>query len=561
MNAEPFPTHRKINVWLPLLLSLVMACGMWAGSKMGDNPPRVKLLEGMAPSSADVPSVPEGIGRFEELIRYVDARYVESVDREELVSQAIGRVMEQLDPHSAYFNAAELREANRQLEGGFYGIGIEFVPVEDTIMVLSVLADGPAAAAGLMAGDKIVSLDDSLSIHRNIDSGGMLEYLRGELGSRVKVGVLRGSDPAVRTFDLERGFIPVKSVETAYMLDAQTGYLRINRFSAHTYEEFMKALETLVDQQGMQHLVLDLRQNGGGYLQEATRILSQLFSEKDKLLVYTEGDHVPRNDYKSTGHHFFDVGNIVLLTDEGSASASEIIAGALQDWDRGVVIGRRTFGKGLVQEQYLLRDGSAVRLTVARYFTPAGRCIQRPYADRTAYEQDMETRLSRGELYDGGKMRPSDTTRYFTGNGRVVYGGGGIMPDIFMPLDSSAINPHLLRLQQHLPAFLFRRPDAIPGPDLSLDRFLADYRPDAALLSDFRDYAQARGDSCNDRQWRLVRPALSRQFKAAVARQRWSDEGYFRTLHAQDPTIAKALEVVRDPKPYLVPAGPGPARR
>ncbi|MEY3051388.1 MAG: hypothetical protein RLY31_1173 [Bacteroidota bacterium] len=561
MNADLFPTHRKINVWLPLLLSFVMTVGMWAGSRMNGNPPRVKVIKTMDTPPADLAATPEGIGRFEELIRYIDARYVEDLDREKLVSHAIGRVMDELDPHSAYFTESDLREANRQLEGGFYGIGIEYMTLDDTIVVLSVLPDGPAAAAGLLAGDKIVSLDDSLIIDQTVDNEGMLDYLRGEQGARVRVGILRGAEPSPLTFVVERDFIAVNSVEAAYMLDAETGYLRINRFSTRTYEEFMKALESLVERQGMKHLVLDLRRNGGGYLQEATRILSQLFAEKDKLLVYTEGERVPRNDYKSTGHHFFDIGNIVLLTDEGSASASEIIAGALQDWDRGVVIGRRTFGKGLVQEQYLLRDGSAVRLTVARYFTPAGRCIQRPYADRDAYELDMEDRIRSGEVYDGAKMLPADTTRYFTGNGRVVYGGGGIMPDIFIPLDSTAVNPHLLRLQEYIPAFLLRRQGASPAEGMTLERFLSDYRPDASLLADFRDYTRSRGDSCNERQWRLLRPAITLQVKAALARQTWSDEGYFRAINSQDPAIAKALEVIRNPKPYLAPAATASTRQ
>ncbi|MEY3367599.1 MAG: hypothetical protein RI973_754, partial [Bacteroidota bacterium] len=415
MSTEHIPAASKFNIWLPLAFSLILAGGMWIGAGMQSNPPNISNIrqqeEALPPSAL-------GQGKLEELIRYIESRYVEEVDNEELVQEAINHILLQLDPHSSYISAAQLEEVNEQLDGEFDGIGIEFTVVDDTVMVLSAITGGPAANAGILPGDKIVVVEDSLTLGKNIDYAGILKKLRGDRGSKIAVGIRRRHEKQLRFFTLTRDRISVNSVEVAYMLDEQTGFIKINRFSSNTYEEFMKALEELAEKQQMKHLVLDLRQNGGGYLQEATNILSQLFKEKDKLLVFTEGSHVPRTEYKSTGRSFYDIDRIALLTDEGSASASEIIAGAVQDWDRGLIIGRRTYGKGLVQEQYNLRDGSALRLTVAKYYTPSGRCIQKPYEDLESYEMDVVERMENGELYDGRKVALSDTTKFFTGGGR-----------------------------------------------------------------------------------------------------------------------------------------------
>ena len=356
---------------------------MLIGTRMQSNPPTAIAID--LPRGHDaLPPSTIGQGKLEELIRYIESRYVDEVNKDELVKEAIDNILYQLDPHSNYISAEQLKEVNEQLEGSFDGIGIEFVVVDDTVMVVAALSGGPAEGAGILSGDKIVQIEDSLTIGKNIDYEGVLTKLKGEKGSKIKLGVLRGLEKSIRKFTLTRDKISVHSVEVAYMLDDLTGYIKINRFSANTYDEFMKNLEKLVDEKGMKHLVIDLRQNPGGYMQEATNILSQLFKEKDKLLVYTKGKNVPRNDYKSTGRTFYDVENIAVLTDEGSASAS------------GVIIGRRSFGKGLVQEQYRLRDGSAIRLTVARYFTPSGRCIQKPYESREDYDEDMAERMKAG---------------------------------------------------------------------------------------------------------------------------------------------------------------------
>lgn len=546
MSTEHIPATSKFNVWLPLAFSLILAGGMWIGAGMQSNPPNISAIrqqeEALSPSAL-------GQGKLEELIRYIESRYVETVNNEELVKEAINHILLQLDPHSSYISAAQLEEVNEQLDGSFDGIGIEFIVVDDTVVVLSAIAGGPAANAGILPGDKIVSVEDSLTLGKNIDYAGILKKLRGDRGSRVAIGIQRAPEKELRSFTLTRERIPVNSVEVAYMLDEQTGFIKINRFSSNTYEEFMNALEELVERQQMKHLVLDLRQNGGGYLQEATNILSQFFKEKDKLLVFTEGSHVPRTEYKSTGRSFYDIDRIAVLTDEGSASASEIIAGAVQDWDRGLIIGRRTYGKGLVQEQYNLRDGSALRLTVAKYYTPSGRCIQKPYEDHESYEMDVARRMENGELYDGRKADLADTTRFFTQRGRVVYGGGGIQPDIFVPMDSSLLSPYFLSLQEHVSAFAFRYLESQKQElgKMPLEQFVSSFKLEEDLLSSFHRFAIGRGVHRSERQWRAVKGKVAIAIKAGIARHIWSEKGYFQVMNQRDPAVIKALSSLQTP--------------
>ena len=551
-NNDYKPTQKKLNIWLPLLFSLVLVAGMLIGTKMQTNPPTVAAVE--MPREEHLPPSSLGQGKLEELIRYIEARYVDDVNKDELVKEAIDNILFQLDPHSSYISADQLKTVNEQLEGSFDGIGIEFVVVDDTVMVVAALAGGPAEKAGIMSGDKIVEIEDSLTVGKNIDYEGILDRLKGESGSKIKIGIRRGFDPSLQYYTLTRDKIPLQSVEVAYMLDKETGYIKINRFSAKTYEEFMHALEDMVDKQGMKHLVMDLRQNPGGYLQEATNILSQLFDEKDKLLVYTEGKNVSRTEYKSTGRNFYEIKNIAVLTDEGSASASEIIAGAIQDHDRGVIIGRRTFGKGLVQEQYRLRDGSAIRLTVARYYTPSGRCIQKSYESRDDYDEDVAERIHNGEMYDESKIEYEDTTRYFTGGGRVVYGGGGILPDIFIPLDSILLKTAYIRLNQQIPAFAFRYVDAHREElgKMKLEEFAEKFTVDDALLADFFEFATRHGEKKNDRHWRQVRKEITQSVKAGIARHVWSEKGFQFIMNQEDPVIKKAMNVVKAEHPITL---------
>ena len=421
---------KKMQTRLPFILATAMAVGMFIGWQLPRYDRDVRFESNMNANSSGVN------GTMDEVLRYIEAKYVDSVDIGTLKAGAINHLLEGLDPHSVYISPDEMDAVEEDMKGKFEGIGIEFLIVEDTIQVVAPLSGGPSEAAGILAGDKLITIADTTVAGVKIDNGKIFKMLRGDKGTQVKIGVLRGKEKSLRQFTIIRDVIPVHSVDIAYMLDDITGYIKVNRFSSETYREFMEGIRPLVEKNGMKNLVLDLRGNPGGYLNEATDLLSQFFTE-GKLLVYTKGRTESRKDYKSNGRARFVIDNIAVLIDEGSASASEIVAGAIQDHDRGWIIGRRSFGKGLVQEQYPLEDGGGLRLTVARYYTPSGRCIQRDYKHTKDYDDESEKRLKSGELSDATKMKVEDSTKYYTGLGRIVYSGGGVTPDFFIPLDTS----------------------------------------------------------------------------------------------------------------------------
>lgn len=543
MHQDRPSAPNKFSIWLPLLFAIVLVTGMLLGMRMQSNMPKL-VVEQEAPG-------PEGIGqgKVEEILRYVEAKYVDAVDKEALTQEVIDDLLSRLDPHSNYISAEELQAVNEQLKGNFDGIGVEFMVLDDTIVVVTPLAGGPSETAGILSGDRIVQIADSTIAGVGMDSDDIIKMLRGEKGTDVQIGILRGKETKLRQFTVTRDEIPMNSVDVAYMLDANTGYIKVNRFSATTYEEFMKALEELVENQGMEDLVLDLRHNPGGYLQQATNMLSQLFKEKDKLLVYTEGDAVSRSEYTSTGRNFFDVEDIVVLIDEGSASASEIVAGAIQDHDRGVIIGRRSFGKGLVQEQYKLRDGAALRLTVARYYTPSGRSIQKPYDDPEAYEHEMYDRYETGEMEAARNILIQDSTEYYTDNGRIVYGGGGIMPDVFVPIDTLTLDEDYLTLRQYVPQYVFRylgeEADPAALTEQGLDRFVTSFSIDDALLQGLITYAEEHGDPLTaDALSEPVKRATKHMLKARIAKQLFEDEGYYKVWNMEDAMVKEALKAI-----------------
>lgn len=525
---------------LPLILAGVLALGMFIGQKL----PRYDGHLWITPAAYRLSATRSPI---EEILRYIEARYVDSVSMERLQEDAIHDLLAQLDPHSAYISPEELSLQEEMMKGSFEGIGVEFLIVNDTIQVVSVIPGGPSERAGLLAGDKIVSVSDTILAGKSITSTEVVRRLRGPKGSTVRLGILRGREGKLRSFTIERDVIPVHSVDAAYMLDDRTGYVKINRFSATTQQEFMEAIERMVKKEGMKHLVLDLRGNPGGYLTEATDLLSQFFP-KGKLLVYTEGRAESRQEYKSHGRIRFDIANIAVLVDEGSASASEIVAGAVQDHDRGWVIGRRTFGKGLVQAEYPLSNGGALRLTTSRYYTPSGRCIQRAYKDDPDYDGELERRLHDGELTDSAAQKVTDTTRYFTGAGRVVYGGGGIMPDVFIPADISFMNDYYLQVLPHLSPFVARWLQGQNRQQMPADAaaFVRQYNPPANLARQLANYAAEQGVPFDAHQWERCRPELQRQLKAIIARQLFEREGYYRVLNDDDPAVEKALQLLRN---------------
>ena len=542
----PYNSEQKtIKIWQPLAFATVLIVGMLLGMRLQQEIP-------LMVSTAASPIDKAGPDKIEEVIRYIDAKYVDEIDREEIIQKVIKNVFNELDPHSNYIPAAQLQQINEQLDGNFEGIGIEFLVVKDTIVVMTPMKNGPSEKAGILSGDKIVAIEDSLIVGGKLDEQGVVKQLRGKKGSKVKVGVLR--DGEILHFEVIRDDIPINSVDAAYMLTETTGYIKVNRFSSTTNTEFLTNLESLVDKEDMQNLVIDLRDNPGGYLQEATSILNQFFKDKDKLLVYTEGSKVSRSEYESTGKSFFTINNIAVLIDEGSASASEILAGAIQDWDRGVIIGRRSFGKGLVQEQYNLKDGSAIRLTVARYYTPSGRSIQKNYDNRAAYEEDIAARFKNGELYDSSLAHLADTVPYYTNEGRTVYGGGGIIPDIFIPLDSIKMSNYFTQIQPHIRTYMFqyylRTKEDLPYE--TVDEFIENFRLSDDMLAEFNLYAKTINEEIQIVQSPEIQMLSKLYLKARLAKHLFDDEGLYAVLNAEDDAVNKAIQILDMPNPLSI---------
>ena len=531
----------KHEVLLPLLLSLAVVGGILVGMRL-KNEPLVKSSPKKNITQSDAEEI-IGQGRMEEILRYVDAKYVDKVSNGLLVDKSINNILQELDPHSVYIPFNELSKVNEELDGEYEGIGIETLNFGDTITVVTPLADGPASKAGLMSGDKIVGIGDSSAIGK--DQRWLNGKLHGKRGTQIKFTILREGDLRPRVITIERDRIPVHSVDGASVLNEKTGYIKIIRFSSNTSQEFMQAMEFLFEKKGVKDLVIDLRGNPGGYLDKAVDILSQLFQEKDKLLVMTKGRTVHQNEYKTTGRQRYKVGKVAVLTDEGSASASEIIAGAVQDWDRGIIIGRRTFGKGLVQEPYELRDGSELRLTVARYYTPIGRSIQKPYKGKTRmqYEKEYDNRYGKGELSSEDSIVRIDTTRFRTASGRWVYGGGGITPDVFIPIEPYLKNEYYQNAKTWASeyAFQYYRGHQKELKFSNWQEFQRNFKVTDYSFSEFLKYAERHNVQSVWNQILGVKEPLRRLIKARIARQLFGDEGYYGILNESDPCIQNAL--------------------
>lgn len=526
VNKKPKPS--PVAIWLPLMVSTILALGIFIGMRLSD------------PGEPDTFSANDASPnhKIEALIRYIEAKYVDEVDRRKLLDEAITAVLRQLDPHSSYISSEELAKINEQMEGEFLGIGVEFLLLDDTVVVVSVAKGSPAKKVGILAGDKIISVEDSLVSGKGLGSDEVVRRLRDEKKNMVRIGILRYPGKSLHILTLERRRIPIKSIDAAYWINDRVAYIRINRFSATTDKEFIAALEHLSARKRQIHLILDLRHNPGGYLQQASNILSQIFPEQGVLMVYTEGRAVRRADYHSSGRAFFDIGKIAVLIDEGSASASEIIAGAVQDHDRGLVVGRRSFGKGLVQEQYALGDGSALRLTVARYFTPSGRSIQRPY------KKDGQIVNGTPGLADAPeRANEADSTAYFTDAGRIVYSGGGILPDILIPDDTIGQLPLMQEIRNRLPIFSLKMYDeAKKRFEGERTSFLQQYAIGDSTIAAFNQYLSSSGPDISPQEWQAVKNQLPYLIKAHVARNLFGPEAYFQVINQQDPTVKKALQ-------------------
>ena len=487
-----------------------------------------------------------GSNRLSNLLHIIDDQYVDKVNIDSLVDNAIPLILSELDPHSVYINAQDAQAATDDLKGSFTGIGVEFNIRQDTIHVQNVIKNGPAERAGLLAGDKIVSVDGKPFVGKIVTNQEAQRRLKGPKDTKVKVGVMRYGLKKVKEFVITRGDIPQKSIGATYMLDEKTGYVRIKSFGETTYPELLIALAQL-SEQGFQNLVIDLRDNTGGYLTSAIQIANE-FLAKNKLIVYTQGRKSPKQEYRSDGHGSYQKIPLVVLINEGSASSSEIFAGAMQDNDRATIIGRRSFGKGLVQQQIGFPDGSIIRLTIARYYTPSGRCIQKPYTtgDDKDYEQDLLTRYQHGEFFSQDSIKHSGPA-YYTGNGRVVYGGGGITPDIFIPEDTLNVTSYYKEASMSglILQFAFTYTD---DNRPKLNNFtemmqLANYLVKQNTVDKFANYADKHGLKRRNLMIRKSHKLLERYINSRIIYNIMDESAWNQYLNLDDPAINMALKV------------------
>jgi carboxyl-terminal processing protease len=494
----------------------------------------------------------ETIQKFGTTLQIIEFAYVDSVNSPELVEKAIIAMLKELDPHSAYISSDDVRRVNEPLEGEFEGIGVTFQMFNDTILVVAPVPGGPSEKLGILAGDKILKIDGEEAFGSKVNNQYVMDRLRGKKGTTVDVSILRPGREKLIDFTIERDKIPLNSIDATYMLEPETGYIKLTRFSKTSIDEFHESVAELRGQ-GMQNLILDLRGNSGGFLNVAVE-LSDQFLTKDKLIVYTEGLRSPKQEFISSAEGDFTDGKVIILIDEASASASEIVAGAVQDWDRGLVVGRRSFGKGLVQRPFSLPDGSLIRLTTAVYHTPTGRSIQKPYEEGTeAYYKDLKNRLDKGELVSESNIEFPDSLKYYTPNGRLVYGGGGIMPDVFVPLDSTRFSDYFLDLIRKgvLNNFTMnyldknRKKLLIEYPDF--ESFKATFEVDEKLFAEFVDMAEESGVlRKEDDKYHYPESDLKVQIKAMIARNLWDINAYFRVINVLDNELEVALKLIHE---------------
>lgn len=479
--------------------------------------------------------------------------YVDSVDEKKLAEDGIRGMIEQLDPHSSYSTAKETKEMNEPLQGSFEGIGVQFNMVKDTLLVIQPVVNGPSERVGILAGDRIVSVNDTAIAGVKMSKEDIMKRLRGAKGSKVRLGVVRRGIAGILKFTVVRDKIPVKTLDAAYMIRPHVGYIRIGSFGVTTYNEFMKAVETL-KASGMKDLILDLQENGGGYLMAAVQIANEFLHNSD-LIVYTQGRKVPRQDYCADGSGRLLDGKVFVLINEYTASAAEIVTGAIQDQDRGIVVGRRSFGKGLVQRPIDLPDGSMIRLTIAHYFTPSGRCIQKPYkkGDAIDYAMDIEKRFEHGELYSADSIHFADSLKYYTlRQHRVVYGGGGIMPDVFVPLDTTQYTKFLRQMaarsyiiNANLKYIDVNRKQ-LKKQFATFNDFNARFEVPQSLIDDVVQAAEKDKIKPKDQQeLQATLPQLRRQLKALIARDLWDMSEYFQVINETNPIVVKAVGLLK----------------
>jgi carboxyl-terminal processing protease len=524
--------NTRFSVYIPVLIAVSVVLGIMIGYRLTSN------------SGNNLPLISKS-SKLEAIIDLIQNAYVDSISTDTLVEKTIPQLLKNLDPHTAYIPAKEMVEVEEEMRGNFGGIGVQFSIQNDTVMVVDVISGGPSSKLGILAGDRIVSVNDTTLVGAGLKNEKVLSKLRGEKGTKVKVGIKRKGFRELIPFDITRGDIPIYSVDVSYMIDAETGYIKVSRFAEQTYHEFMTGMEKL-KQQGMKNVIVDLRGNPGGYLNAVIRMVNE-FLDKGELIVYTEGNSQARKTYQADSRGAFRDKGVVVLIDDFSASASEIFAGAIQDNDRGWIIGRRSFGKGLVQEQIPFNDGSAVRLTVARYYTPSGRCIQKPYdKGNDEYYKDIMDRAIHGEFQKVDSIKYKDTVKYKTLGGRIVYGGGGVMPDFFIPADTLGFSDYYSKITQKGLVYQFALDYADSNrKELSKMNTIGEfenYFQKTNVLNIFVAFAEKKGVKPNQADLNTSSKIIDSQIKAYIARNIIGDQGFFPIIKNIDKTLLEAIE-------------------
>lgn len=534
--------NKKTTILLPLLLATAIVGGMFLGININSKK-----------SDKGHYFVYPQKNKLHEVLYYIHHQYVDSVSMDQLTEGAIIAIMDSLDPHSNYIPSEILNKYNEPLEGGFSGIGIKFNMQNDTVVVINTIANGPSEKVGILPGDRIITINDSTVAGVKMPTAEIVSQLKGIKGTKVEVGIKRKSVDELIDFEIKRDDIPLYSIDISYMLSDSTGYIKLNSFSKKTSSEFINAMRELKSQ-GMNGLILDLRNNGGGFLGAATD-LSDHFLEDNALIVYTEGRNQPRRDVYATRKGLFTNEKVVILINEWSASASEILAGAIQDNDRGLVVGRRSFGKGLVQQQIILSDNSAIRLTVAKYHTPTGRCIQKPYKNGLSdYYNELNRRYEHGEFFEVDSIQLPDSLKHITPGGNIVYGGGGIMPDIFIPQDTSIITDFYSKISAKGLIYKFAF-NYVDDHRQTLSTFkepapLEAYLDTKNLIKQFIDFASSKGIEINQQDVNTSKYLLHKEIKAHIARNLLDNEGYYPIIKDVDNTLQKAIDIIKNYEHY-----------
>lgn len=526
------PKNTRYQISLPIILCLGLAGGIFIGASLN--------------TKKTSSEVGKDVQKLREVLTYIDQKYVDDVKTDKLVDESIQHLLAKLDPHSVYIPASDRIQANEDLRGNFDGIGVEFNIFQDTIVIISALAGGPSEALGIMSGDKIVKVDGKDVAGVGITSPDVMKLLKGPSGTEVKVSIQRSGVNEPLEFTIVRDKIPQFSLDVAYMVDPETGYIKVSRFAATTYDEFNAALEKLKGR-GMKRLILDLQTNGGGYMHVAIQMADDFLSGGKKI-VYTNGKDKDLNtDAMSTARGTFEEGDLIVLVNEWSASASEILAGALQDNDRALVVGRRSYGKGLVQNPFDLSDGSELRLTISRYYTPSGRSIQKPYDDEEEYSQDILSRYKKGEFFHADSIHFNDTLKFTTANGRTVYGGGGIMPDYFIPLDTTQNSHYLNELYATTAiyeyAFKYADKNKKDLESKGFDAFFTKFNVTDAMLNDLVKLGQQKKLKPDYEDLRLKKRLFQTHVKAQIARKVWGNDGLYPVMNENNEVFQQAVKL------------------